>query len=105
MKDAVLEKQSYMLIGRHDIEKLMRFDPASAYLPNSVSASNMVSSASDAESLEIESELSELLFNLRPIKQENLIHDDNKLILLASLSDSLEYAWAKNLTITKSSSR
>jgi hypothetical protein len=23
--------------------------------------------------------------------QENLIHDDNKLILLASLSDSLEY--------------
>ncbi|KAJ6727299.1 hypothetical protein OIU79_005242 [Salix purpurea] len=89
--EAVLEKQSYMLIGRHDIEKLMRFDPASAYLPNSVSASNMVSSASDAESLEIESELSELLFNLRPIKQENLIHDDNKLILLASLSDSLEY--------------
>ncbi|KAJ6323004.1 hypothetical protein OIU77_012768 [Salix suchowensis] len=62
--EAVLEKQSYMLIGRHDIEKLMRFDPA---------------------------KLSELLFNLRPIKQENLIHDDNKLILLASLSDSLEY--------------
>ncbi|KAJ6323005.1 hypothetical protein OIU77_012768 [Salix suchowensis] len=52
--EAVLEKQSYMLIGRHDIEKLMRFDPASAYLPNSVSASNMVSSASDAESFEIE---------------------------------------------------
>ncbi|KAJ6892852.1 hypothetical protein NC651_025918 [Populus alba x Populus x berolinensis] len=26
--EAVLEKQSYMLIGRHDIEKLMRFDPA-----------------------------------------------------------------------------
>ena len=69
MFQAVLEKQSYMLIGRHDIEKLMRFDPASAYLPNSVSESNMASSASDAESLEIESELSELLFNLRPIKQ------------------------------------
>ncbi|XP_061985958.1 exocyst complex component SEC8-like isoform X1 [Populus nigra] len=89
--EAVLEKQSYMLIGRHDIEKLMRFDPSSACLPNSVGESNMVNSASDAESLEIESELNELLFNLRPIKQENLIHDDNKLILLASLSDSLEY--------------
>ncbi|XP_011031681.1 PREDICTED: exocyst complex component SEC8-like isoform X2 [Populus euphratica] len=89
--EAVLEKQSYMLIGRHDIEKLMRFDPSNAYLPNSVGESNMVNSASDAESLEIESELNELLFNLRPIKQENLIHDDNKLILLASLSDSLEY--------------
>ncbi|KAJ6901805.1 hypothetical protein NC651_019546 [Populus alba x Populus x berolinensis] len=90
VKYAVLEKQSYMLIGRHDIEKLMRFDPSSAHLPNSVGESNMVNSASDAESLEIESELNELLFNLRPIKQENLIHDDNKLILLASLSDSLE---------------
>ncbi|KAB5538977.1 hypothetical protein DKX38_016510 [Salix brachista] len=88
---AVLEKQSYMLIGRHDIEKLMRFDPASAYLPNSPGQSNMVNNASGAESVEIESELSELLFNLRPIKQENLIRDDNKLILLASLSDSLEY--------------
>ncbi|KAG6736340.1 hypothetical protein POTOM_060913 [Populus tomentosa] len=91
ISQAVLEKQSYMLIGRHDIEKLMRFDPSSAHLPNSVGESNMVNSASDAESLEIESELNELLFNLRPIKQENLIHDDNKLILLASLSDSLEY--------------
>ncbi|KAG6736058.1 hypothetical protein POTOM_061246 [Populus tomentosa] len=51
-----------MLIGRHDIEKLMRFDPSSAHLPNSVGESNMVNSASDAESLEIESELNELLF-------------------------------------------
>ncbi|KAF9674910.1 hypothetical protein SADUNF_Sadunf10G0176500 [Salix dunnii] len=90
MFQAVLEKQSYMLIGRHDIEKLMRFDPASAYLSNSPGQSNMLNNASGAESVEIESELSELLLNLRPIKQENLIRDDNKLILLASLSDSLE---------------
>ncbi|KAI5575327.1 hypothetical protein BDE02_10G203200 [Populus trichocarpa] len=89
--EAVLEKQSYMLIGRHDIEKLMRFDPASAYLPNSLGQSSMVNNASGAESIEIELELSEILLNLRPIKQENLIRDDNKLILLASLSDSLEY--------------
>ncbi|XP_061996582.1 exocyst complex component SEC8 [Rosa rugosa] len=89
--EAVLEKQSYMLIGRHDIEQLMRLDPASAYLPNAFGQSNMETHASDAENFEVELELSELLLNLRPIKQDNLIRDDNKLILLASLSDSLEY--------------
>ncbi|KAG5078081.1 hypothetical protein JHK82_056776 [Glycine max] len=89
--EAVLEKQSYMLIGRHDIEKLMRIDPSSAYLPNLLGQLNVESNSSDAETIEAELELGELLLNLRPIKQENLIHDDNKLILLASLSDSLEY--------------
>ncbi|ESW15746.1 hypothetical protein PHAVU_007G098800 [Phaseolus vulgaris] len=89
--EAVLEKQSYMLIGRHDIEKLMRLDPSSAYLPNLLGQCNVESNSSDAETIEAEIELSELLLNLRPIKQENLIHDDNKLILLVSLSDSLEY--------------
>ncbi|XP_019426689.1 PREDICTED: exocyst complex component SEC8-like isoform X1 [Lupinus angustifolius] len=89
--EAVLEKQSYMLIGRHDIEKLMTLDPSSAYLPNLLGQFNMESNSSDAETIEAELELSELLLNLRPIKQENLIHDDNKLILLGSLSDSLEY--------------
>ncbi|KAF2325717.1 hypothetical protein GH714_033971 [Hevea brasiliensis] len=88
--EAVLEKQSYMLIGRHDIEKLMRLDPASSCLPNPLGKANM-NNASDSESASIESELIELFLNLRPIKQENLIRDDNKLILLASLSDSLEY--------------
>ncbi|KAG2723453.1 hypothetical protein I3760_02G171500 [Carya illinoinensis] len=86
--EAVLEKQSYMLIGRYDIEKLMRLDPASSCLPNSLGQSNM---DSNAGSVEVELELSDLLLALRPIKQENLIRDDNKLILLASLSDSLEY--------------
>ncbi|CAL0316828.1 unnamed protein product [Lupinus luteus] len=89
--EAVLEKQSYMLIGRHDIEKLMRLDPSSAFLPNLPGQFNMESNSSDAETIEAELELSELLLNLRPIKQEYLIHDDNKLILLASLTDSLEY--------------
>ncbi|GLT93241.1 hypothetical protein SLE2022_110420 [Rubroshorea leprosula] len=87
--EAVLEKQSYMVIGRHDIEKLMRLDPASTCLPNASGQLNLGNIASDAESIEVE--LSELLLNLRPIRQENLIRDDNKLILLASLSDSLEY--------------
>ncbi|XP_028793827.1 exocyst complex component SEC8 [Neltuma alba] len=89
--EAVLEKQSYMLIGRHDVEKLMRIDSSSAYLPNPLGELNTENNLPDAETIEVESELSDLLLNLRPIKQENLIHDDNKLILLASLSDSLEY--------------
>ncbi|CAN1238306.1 Exocyst complex component SEC8 [Linum grandiflorum] len=91
--EAVLEKQSYMLIGRYDIEKLMRRDPASACLPHSLghSKSDVPTNASDAETAGIESELGDLLLNLRPIRQDNLIRDDNKLILLASLSDSLEY--------------
>ncbi|KAK1299817.1 putative exocyst complex component 4 [Acorus calamus] len=90
-KEAVLEKQSYMLIGRNDVESLMRHEPASILLPNSYGQSVMENSTADAETVELETEMCELLFGLRPIKQENLIRDDNKLILLASLSDSLEY--------------
>ncbi|KAH9627499.1 hypothetical protein KSS87_006190 [Heliosperma pusillum] len=84
--EAVLEKQSYMLIGRHDIESLMKLDPANSCLQNS-----MYDSASDAYGMEVEKQMCDLLLSLRPIKQENLIRDDNKVILLASLSDSLEY--------------
>ncbi|KAL9234326.1 hypothetical protein vseg_009209 [Gypsophila vaccaria] len=84
--EAVLEKQSYMLIGRHDIENLMKLDPANSCLNNSLD-----NSASDAYGMEVEKQMCDLLLSLRPIKQENLIRDDNKLILLASLSDSLEY--------------
>ncbi|KAK3015767.1 hypothetical protein RJ639_007495 [Escallonia herrerae] len=91
VRQAVLEKQSYMLIGRHDVENLMRLDPASACLPSSFGQPNINTNASDAESVEIEMEISDLLLNLLPIKQENLIRDDNKLVLLASLSDSMEY--------------
>ncbi|KAH1045860.1 hypothetical protein J1N35_036644 [Gossypium stocksii] len=89
--EAVLEKQSYMIIGRHDIDKLMRLDPASACLPNAFSQSNVRNNSSGAGSIDVESELSDLLLNLRPIRQENLIRDNHKIVLLASLSDSLEY--------------
>lgn len=58
-----------MLIGRHDIEKLMRIDPSSAYLPNLFGQLNVESNSSDAETIEAELELSELLLSLRPIKQ------------------------------------
>ncbi|KAK9168623.1 hypothetical protein Syun_000763 [Stephania yunnanensis] len=89
--EAFLEKLSYMLIGRHDVEGLMRLDPASACLPHSSGQVILENNAADAESAETETEMSDLLLSLRPIKQENLIRDDSKLILLASLSDSLEY--------------
>ncbi|KAL9994747.1 putative Sec8 exocyst complex component specific domain, exocyst complex component Sec8/EXOC4 [Helianthus debilis subsp. tardiflorus] len=89
--EAVLEKQSYMLIGRHDVDNLMRRDPASAFLPTSLAHANADSHTADAENDGVELEISGLLMKLRPIKQESLIRDNNKLILLASLSDSLEY--------------
>lgn len=89
--EAVLEKQSYMLIGRHDIENLMKHDPASALLPTSLAHANGDHHIADGEHEGVELEISTLLMKLRPIKQESLIRDNNKLILLASLSDSLEY--------------
>ncbi|KAJ1258183.1 hypothetical protein BS78_10G055500 [Paspalum vaginatum] len=87
--EAVLEKQSYILLSRNDVESLMRLEPANIYLQNSTS--QLDNNVTDAESVEVEIELSDLLLDMCPIKQENLIHDDQKLILLASLSDSLEY--------------
>ncbi|WOL03416.1 exocyst complex component SEC8 [Canna indica] len=89
--EAVLQKQSYMLIGRSDVEGLMRLHPSSACLQKSHDQSFQENSVSDAETVEVEAEMSDILLGLRPIKQENLIRDDHKLILLASLSDSLEY--------------
>ncbi|GAB2293068.1 exocyst subunit [Dionaea muscipula] len=89
--EAVLEKQCYMLVGRHDVESLLRLDPASACLPQYFAQRNVKTAAPDGDSVEVETQMSDLLLGLRPIKQENLIRDDSKLILLASLSDSLEY--------------
>ncbi|KAH6782856.1 subunit of exocyst complex 8 [Perilla frutescens var. hirtella] len=103
--EAVLEKQSYMLIGRHDVDNLLRLDPASACLPNSLDERALETNDFDAESNGVEMELSDILLNLRPIKQENLIRDDNKLILLASLSDSLEYVADSIERLGKSSSK
>ncbi|KAG2578127.1 hypothetical protein PVAP13_6NG187000 [Panicum virgatum] len=87
--EAVLEKQSYILLSRNDVESLMRLEPANISLQTSTSQPE--NNVTDAEAAEVEIELSDLLLDMCPIKQENLIHDDQKLILLASLSDSLEY--------------
>ncbi|KZV16229.1 hypothetical protein F511_11134 [Dorcoceras hygrometricum] len=104
MEAAVLEKQSYMLIGRHDIDKLLRLGPDVTRLSSSIDQAIKDTNASDAESVEVEMELCDKLLSLRPIKQENLIRDDNKLILLASLSDSLEYVADSIERLGKSSS-
>ncbi|KAL9994501.1 putative exocyst complex component Sec8/EXOC4 [Helianthus debilis subsp. tardiflorus] len=69
MLHAVLEKQSYMLIGRHDVENLMRRDPASAFLPTSLAHANADNHIADAENDGVELQISELLLKLRPIKQ------------------------------------
>ncbi|KAL6593296.1 hypothetical protein ACP70R_049049 [Stipagrostis hirtigluma subsp. patula] len=71
------------------LKVLMRLEPANIYLQSS--SSQLDKNVTDAEAAEVEIELSDLLLDMCPIKQENLIHDDQELILLASLSDSLEY--------------
>ncbi|CAH9130015.1 unnamed protein product [Cuscuta epithymum] len=103
--EAVLEKQSYMLIGRQDIEHLMRLEPASLCLPSSLGYPNSENNASSAGNPEVENEISDVLLKLRPIKQENLIRDDNKLVLLASLSDSLEFVADSIDRLSKTSGR
>lgn len=79
---AVLEKQSYMIIGRHDIDKLMRLDPASACLPNAFSQSNVRNNSSGAGSIDVESELNDLLLNLRPIRQVDNMPGDTSALLV-----------------------
>ncbi|GJU24617.1 hypothetical protein Tco_1163238, partial [Tanacetum coccineum] len=71
--ESILEKQSYMLIGRHDVEKLMRRDPSSVFLPTSLAQLNAENYTIDSEADGVEVEISELLMKLRPIKQED--HD------------------------------
>lgn len=56
---AVLEKLSYRLNARHDIEKLMRLDAASACLP-----SPLGHAVSHSEAVGIEVELIELFLTL-----------------------------------------
>ena len=65
---AVLEKLSYRLIGRHDIERLMRLDAASACLP-----SQLGHSVSHSEAVGSGVELCELFLSLPSIKQVNFM--------------------------------
>lgn len=58
-----------MLIGKNDVESLMRLDPANAYLWKSSGQPFLVNNVPDAETVEVEIEMSDLLLSLRPIKQ------------------------------------
>lgn len=51
----------------------MRLDPASACLPDAFGQSNIDNHVNDAETNEVEQQLSDLLLNLRPIKQVCLL--------------------------------
>lgn len=51
------------------MDNLLRLDPASACLPNSLDERTFETNDLDAESNEVEVELSDILLNLRPIKQ------------------------------------
>ena len=53
-----------MLIGRNDIESLMKLDPSSSCLQNCLN-----DNPSDAYGIEVEKQMSDLLLGLRPIKQ------------------------------------
>jgi exocyst complex component 4 len=64
---AVLEKQSYILLSRNDVESLMRLEPANISLHNSTSDHD--NNVTDAEAVEVEIELSDLLLDMCPIKQ------------------------------------
>lgn len=66
---AVLEKLSYMLIGRSDVEGLMRLHPSNVLLQKSHDEFSLENNVSDAETVEVEIEMSDLLLGLRPIKQ------------------------------------
>lgn len=56
-----------MLIGRNDFESLMRLDPASACLSSGQVAFR--SNVADSDSVEVETEISDLLLTFCPIKQ------------------------------------
>lgn len=73
-----------MLIGRHDVEGLMRVDPASVYLPNSAGQSVLDNSGTDAETVEVEIEMSDLLLNLRPIRQVSTLSNSFLMKLVGS---------------------
>ncbi|XP_024537637.1 exocyst complex component SEC8 [Selaginella moellendorffii] len=82
--EAVLGSLSSSIIGRTDVEQLMQQDPASVLLE-----ANCPDHYPNGEDVELEMEMNNLLLSLRPIKHDQLIHGDQKFVLLAALSESL----------------
>jgi len=94
--EAVLGSLSSTVIGRPDISNLMKQEPANqlleaTYLSQLGIKVQPVNPVDIEGALEVEMELNNLLLSLRPIRQEQLIGDNHKLVLLAALSDSLDF--------------
>ncbi|KAL3692079.1 hypothetical protein R1sor_005730 [Riccia sorocarpa] len=93
--EAVLGSFSSDIIGRPDVSGLMKQEPANAVLESGflsqLGQKVSLDGPLDAEGIEVEMELNNLLLSLRPIKQEHLIKDNSKLVLLAALSDTLDF--------------
>ncbi|KAI5072276.1 hypothetical protein GOP47_0012382 [Adiantum capillus-veneris] len=92
--EAVLGSLSSSIVGRPDFENLMRQEPDSILLDalHAGEVGKLLEEDNlDSEGLEVELEINNLLMSYRPVKQEQLIVDCNKLVLLAALSDSLDY--------------
>ncbi|XP_024372095.1 exocyst complex component SEC8 isoform X2 [Physcomitrium patens] len=92
--EAVLGSLSSTVIGRPDICNLMKQEPANQLLEatylNQLGFKDGPSVDIEG-ALEVEMELNNLLLSLRPIRKEQLISDHHKLVLLAGLSDSLDF--------------
>eukprot|EP00850_Spirogloea_muscicola_P003874 SM000016S01862 [mRNA] locus=s16:323459:331808:+ [translate_table: standard] len=94
--EAVLGSLSSGLATRSDMEGLMRQQVSSALLspvelPPITYKEARDNPPLDSEAYEIDMELHNMLLALRPIREEQLMTDMHKIVLLAALSDTLEY--------------
>eukprot|EP00850_Spirogloea_muscicola_P018757 SM000175S03304 [mRNA] locus=s175:78774:86947:- [translate_table: standard] len=94
--EAVLGSLSSGLATRSDMEGLMRQQVSSALLspvelPPITYKEARDNPPLDSEAYEIDMELHNMLLSLRPIREEQLMTDMHKIVLLAALSDTLEY--------------
>ncbi|CAM6126948.1 unnamed protein product [Calypogeia fissa] len=96
--EAVLGSLSSNVIGRPDVSGLMKQEPANSILDagflsqlGQKVSEKVLNGPLDEDVLEVEMELNNILLSLRPIKEDQLIKDNSKLVLLAALSDTLDY--------------
>ncbi|XP_024391449.1 exocyst complex component SEC8 isoform X3 [Physcomitrium patens] len=94
--EAVLGSLSATVIGRPDVDYLMKQEPANRLVETTYRNQLGIAMAEYdpmdiIEALKVEMELNNILLSLRPIQKEQLINDNHKLILLAALSDSLDF--------------
>ncbi len=96
--EAVLGSLSSGLIGRSDIEGLMKQQTSILLIdqpPSQLSIADVELAGEepqpDSEAYELEQQLQEALWRVRPVREEQLLSDPHRLLLLAALSDTLEH--------------